>query len=393
MPQLQALGAEHITLDIGRKSLLTLRHVRTLRALLRARARRHRACAFAPAGVDRRAGAARHAAPRAAALGHHRARPQLALALQRGDDPRRARDLRVADACATTCCGIIPTTDPRQAARDPARHRPGGVPARAACPIRDARAWAASLHPALGGDGPLLLLPGRGTRLKGHADALALLARAARRRPRCAPVAARRARSRPRGLHRRTRSARPRTLGIAEAIAFTAPTDAIARAYAASDLVLQLSRKPESFGRTVLEALSVGRPVLGWAHGGVGELLRTLAAATARWRRSTADALHRSALRTAYASAGATGYDSRYACARCRRPRLPSTPNSSMNQPPLTRAAPVRARTAGAGRRPGSWPTSRCGPRPAMPRACWCWARWRRSSAWCCRVSAAARSC
>ena len=37
--------------------------------------------------------------------------------------------------------------------------------------------------------------------------------------------------------------------------------------------MLQLSRKPESFGRTVVEALSVGRPVLGWAHGGVGELL------------------------------------------------------------------------------------------------------------------------
>ena len=65
-------------------------------------------------------------------------------------------------------------------------------------------------------------------------------------------------------------------LGIAEATAFTAATSRIADAYAASDLVLQLSRKPESFGRTVIEALSVGRPVLGWAHGGVGELLAEL---------------------------------------------------------------------------------------------------------------------
>ncbi|TXI26138.1 MAG: glycosyltransferase, partial [Ottowia sp.] len=47
-------------------------------------------------------------------------------------------------------------------------------------------------------------------------------------------------------------------------------------AYAGCDLVLQLSRKPEAFGRTVVEALSVGRPVLGWAHGGVGELLAQL---------------------------------------------------------------------------------------------------------------------
>src|SRR5690606_11191649 len=54
------------------------------------------------------------------------------------------------------------------------------------------------------------------------------------------------------------------------------PTSAIAGAYAACDLVLQLSRRPEAFGRTVIEALSVGRPVLGWDHGGVGELLREL---------------------------------------------------------------------------------------------------------------------
>ena len=40
--------------------------------------------------------------------------------------------------------------------------------------------------------------------------------------------------------------------------------------------MLQLSDKPEAFGRTVLEALCVGRPVLGWGHGGVGELLAQL---------------------------------------------------------------------------------------------------------------------
>ena len=43
-----------------------------------------------------------------------------------------------------------------------------------------------------------------------------------------------------------------------------------------SDLVLQLSTRPEAFGRTVIEALSLCRPVLGYAHGGVGELLTEL---------------------------------------------------------------------------------------------------------------------
>jgi glycosyltransferase involved in cell wall biosynthesis len=59
-------------------------------------------------------------------------------------------------------------------------------------------------------------------------------------------------------------------------VVITGPTSAIADAYAACDLVLQLSRKPEAFGRTVVEALAVGRAVLGWDHGGVGELLHEL---------------------------------------------------------------------------------------------------------------------
>ena len=43
-----------------------------------------------------------------------------------------------------------------------------------------------------------------------------------------------------------------------------------------SQLVCSLSTSPESFGLTTLEALALGRPVLGYDHGGVGELLREL---------------------------------------------------------------------------------------------------------------------
>jgi glycosyltransferase involved in cell wall biosynthesis len=32
-------------------------------------------------------------------------------------------------------------------------------------------------------------------------------------------------------------------------------------------------KPPESFGRTVLEAIKLGRPTLGYDHGGVGEVL------------------------------------------------------------------------------------------------------------------------
>ena len=40
-----------------------------------------------------------------------------------------------------------------------------------------------------------------------------------------------------------------------------------------SDVVLSLSNQAETFGRTALEALSVGTPVIGWNRGGVAEIL------------------------------------------------------------------------------------------------------------------------
>jgi glycosyltransferase involved in cell wall biosynthesis len=64
--------------------------------------------------------------------------------------------------------------------------------------------------------------------------------------------------------------------GLQQHVALTPPRPDVRDVYAVSALVLQLSTKPESFGRTVVEALSLCRPVLGYAHGGVGELLAEL---------------------------------------------------------------------------------------------------------------------
>jgi len=43
-----------------------------------------------------------------------------------------------------------------------------------------------------------------------------------------------------------------------------------------SDVVLTLSTQAETFGRTALEALSLGTPVIGWNRGGVAEILSRL---------------------------------------------------------------------------------------------------------------------
>ncbi len=273
LPMLRETGAGHVELDIGRKSLLTLRHVRTLRRLfadervdiVHARSR-------LPAWIGWLAlrGMPATSRPRFVTTVHGLNSPSCYSAIM----ARGERVVCVSDTVSEYVLRHYPKTDPTKLRVIPRGIDPVQFP-RHAGPDRDARARIASMHPQLGGEGPLLLLPGRGTRLKGHADALALLGNL-----REAGIDARLwmvgARERGREQYVAGLETEAALGGFAEALAITPPTSAIVEAYAASDLVLQLSRKPEAFGRTVVEALSVGRPVLGWAHGGVGELLRQL---------------------------------------------------------------------------------------------------------------------
>jgi glycosyltransferase involved in cell wall biosynthesis len=64
--------------------------------------------------------------------------------------------------------------------------------------------------------------------------------------------------------------------GLGENVTFTGHRSDIREIMAASDVVCALSQQPESFGRTVLEALAIGKPVLGYDCGGVGELLEEI---------------------------------------------------------------------------------------------------------------------
>ena len=118
----------------------------------------------------------------------------------------------------------------------------------------------------------LITLPGRITRLKGHDDLLRMLAEL---KSRGLPV---------HGLIVGSEAPRKAQyaqdirdlvvrLGLEDDVTFTGLRSDMKEIYAISDLVVSLSSKPESFGRTVLEALSLGTPVLGYSHGGVGEIL------------------------------------------------------------------------------------------------------------------------
>ncbi|MGV7196573.1 glycosyltransferase [Xanthomonas axonopodis] len=285
-------GGEHLTLDIGRKSLLTLRHVVGLRRL------------FAELGAD-----IVHARSRLPAwLGWHAlrgmpaaTRPRFVTTVHGLNSPSRysavmtygERVICVSQTVSDYVHAHYPQTDPARMRIIPRGVDIAQFPRRLGADRR-ARAGAQTLLPGLPADAPLLLLPGRGTRLKGHADGLQLLA-ALRASGVPAWLWLPGAREPGRAAYVRELEAEAARLGVAAAVAFTEPTARIAEAYAASDLVLQLSRKPEAFGRTVVEALAVGRPVLGWAHGGVGELLAELQPAGAVPAFDTA-ALHAQAL-------------------------------------------------------------------------------------------------
>ncbi len=57
-------------------------------------------------------------------------------------------------------------------------------------------------------------------------------------------------------------------------IIFTGSTDSVAEVYALSDVVVSASKKPESFGRSVAEALALNTPVIATNHGGVLDIIQ-----------------------------------------------------------------------------------------------------------------------
>ncbi len=121
----------------------------------------------------------------------------------------------------------------------------------------------------------VLTLPGRITRLKGHHDFIDLMAALHKNGHRVYGLIVggedKRRKRYAKEIRRHIADA-----GLSDFMVMTGARFDIKAIYSVSDIVLSLSSKPESFGRTVLEALSLGRPVAGYDHGGVGELLHTL---------------------------------------------------------------------------------------------------------------------
>ena len=121
----------------------------------------------------------------------------------------------------------------------------------------------------------LLTLPGRLTRLKGHHDFISVIDALIQsgNNVHGAIVG---------GVHPKKKQyveelrRKINDLNLGSHITFVGQRSDMREVLAQSDVVFSLSQTPESFGRTTLEALSLGTPVLGYDHGGVREQLKAI---------------------------------------------------------------------------------------------------------------------
>lgn len=271
--RLAATGAEHVRMDLARKTPLALRHVARLRRL------------FVDTGAD-----FVHARSRLPAWltwialrGLPDARPRFVTTVHGLNSPGRwsgimARGERVI-CVSETCRRHVLTHWPETPAARLAVIPRGIDPLEFPAGFKARHEWRAALdaeYPVLAGR-PLLVLPARGTRLKNHADAIRLLARLRDAHGLHAGLLLAGVAEPGREAYGRELAFLAGSLDVLDRVAWSPPRSDMRELLAGADLVLQLSSKPESFGRTVVEALAVGTPVVGYGHGGVGELLAELA--------------------------------------------------------------------------------------------------------------------
>jgi glycosyltransferase involved in cell wall biosynthesis len=119
---------------------------------------------------------------------------------------------------------------------------------------------------------PLLTLMGRLTRLKGHTEFLKLLASLRDRNIDAHGLIVGDSSPGKANYVAEIRS-QIADLNLNDHVTLTGFRSDTKEIYAISSIVLSLSSTPESFGRTVAEALSIGTPVVGYSHGGVAEIL------------------------------------------------------------------------------------------------------------------------
>ncbi|TWB22455.1 glycosyltransferase involved in cell wall biosynthesis [Nitrospirillum amazonense] len=116
-------------------------------------------------------------------------------------------------------------------------------------------------------DQRIVLLPGRLTRWKGQLDLIEAIARLKRDDVRAVLVGSDQGRTE----YRAELVARIRDLGLEGQVTIADHCNDMAAAYLLSDVVVSASARPEAFGRVIVEAQAMGKPVIVTNHGAVAE--------------------------------------------------------------------------------------------------------------------------
>ncbi|MGL4962600.1 MAG: glycosyltransferase family 4 protein [Inquilinus sp.] len=248
-------GAEHIALPLAGKNPVTIwRNIRRLEAVIRDRGidlvhARSRAPAWSAHGACRRLDTPFVTTVHAPYNQHNAAKRLYNSIMGRGD-----RVIAISDYVARYIVDSYGT--------DPARIRtiPRGVDLRqfaieavsAERMIKLARAWRAP------DDRPVVLMPGRLTRWKGQTVVIDALARLGRRDLCCLIVGSDQGRS----GYRQELIGRIAAKGLNGVVQLVDHCDDMPAAYMLSDVVVHASTDPEGFGRVVVEAMALGRPVI-----------------------------------------------------------------------------------------------------------------------------------
>ena len=258
-------GATHLTLPLASKNPLVLRRNRSSPGPRDPRSRhRHRPCQEPRPRVERVVGSTRDRPTFRDDVSQRLRRALGSQALvQLGHGARRAghRYLRF---CRRPCGQGV--------RREPDRLRtiPRGVDLDIFDPRRVGGQRIASLARQwrLPDGVPTVMLPGRLTRWKGGLDFIAAVAALGRRDICCVLVGA----EQRRGFRRELETAieRRKLIGLFRIVEHCPD---MAAAYMLADVVVSASSDPEGFGRTIVEAQAMGRPVVATDHGGARETI------------------------------------------------------------------------------------------------------------------------
>ena len=267
--QLEHEGSTHITLPVGAKRLTTLRYIRPVRELLaRERVDILHLRSRLPAWIGYRAwkGLPAESRPHLVTTVHGPYTPGwYSSVMVRGE-----RVIAISNMIRDYILRNYPAVDPNIIRIIPRGVSPQAYPHGYQPPAEWLAKWRAQF-PELQGKF-VITLPARLTRWKGQEHLIRVIAALKQRGLPAHGVLVGDAHPKKQYYADELR-AQAQAAGLDHDITFTGHRSDMKEIMAVSDVVLSLSLDPEAFGRVSLEALTLGKPVAAYDHGGVAEQL------------------------------------------------------------------------------------------------------------------------